>query len=61
MQTIILMKRTLLILSFVVLHLSFIAAQAGYPIEPVPFTSVKVQPGTFWGHRLDMARRVTVP
>ena len=36
-------------------------AQAGYPIEPVPFTSVKVVPQTFWGQRLDVSRRVTVP
>lgn len=25
------------------------AAGASYPISPVPFTSVKVTPGTFWG------------
>lgn len=34
---------------------------SGYPIEPVPFTSVKVVPQTFWGQRLDASRRVTVP
>ncbi len=33
---------------------------AGYPITPVPFTSVKVSDG-FWGQRLQAARTVTVP
>lgn len=33
----------------------------GYPIQPVPFTSVKVQEGTFWGQRLDASRKVTIP
>ncbi len=33
---------------------------AGYPITPVPFTSVKVSEG-FWGQRLQAARTVTVP
>lgn len=33
----------------------------GYPISPVPFTSVKVTPGTFWGQRLEASRNVTVP
>ncbi|MBR1499455.1 MAG: glycoside hydrolase family 127 protein [Bacteroidaceae bacterium] len=33
----------------------------GYPITPVPFTSVKVVPGTFWGQRLEASRKVTVP
>lgn len=32
----------------------------GYPIDPVPFTSVKVQ-GGFWGQRLEASRKVTVP
>lgn len=36
-------------------------ASAGYPITPVPFTSVKVAPGTFWGQRLEASRNVTVP
>lgn len=34
---------------------------AGYPITPVPFTSVKVAPGTFWGQRLEASRKVTIP
>ena len=33
----------------------------GYPINPVPFTSVKVTPGTFWGQRLEASRKVTIP
>ena len=33
---------------------------AGYPISPVPFTSVKVIDG-FWGQRLQASREVTVP
>ena len=33
----------------------------GYPIEPVPFTAVKVTPGTFWGQRLEASRKVTIP
>ena len=41
-----------------------VAAQsenAGYPITPVPFTAVKVTPGTFWGQRLEASREVTIP
>ncbi len=33
----------------------------GYPITQVPFTSVKVTPGTFWGQRLEASREVTIP
>lgn len=32
----------------------------GYPITPVPFTSVKVT-DHFWGQRLDASRNVTIP
>jgi hypothetical protein len=32
----------------------------GYPIDPVPFTSVKVTDG-FWGDRLKASREVTIP
>lgn len=32
----------------------------GYPITPVPFTSVKVTDG-FWGQRLKASREVTIP
>lgn len=34
--------------------------QHGYPITPVPFTSVKVT-DHFWGQRLDASRKVTIP
>ncbi|MBQ8656233.1 MAG: glycoside hydrolase family 127 protein [Prevotella sp.] len=37
------------------------AAQSGYPITQVPFTAVKVTPGTFWGDRIKAAREVTIP
>lgn len=33
---------------------------SGYPINPVPFTSVKVTDG-FWGQRLRASREVTIP
>lgn len=32
----------------------------GYPIDPVPFTSVKVN-DSFWGQRLKASREVTIP
>lgn len=35
--------------------------KSGYPITPVPFTAVKVTPGTFWGQRLEASRNVTIP
>lgn len=31
----------------------------GYPIDPVPFTSVKVT-DNFWGQRLQASREVTI-
>ncbi len=55
------MKKLVLSLSFIIGPLSFSAAQPGYPISPVPFTAVKVTPGTFWGQRLQASRDVTVP
>lgn len=33
----------------------------GYPIDPVPFTSVKLASESFWGQRLKVSRDVTVP
>lgn len=33
----------------------------GYPITPVPFTSVKVVNNSFWGQRLETSRKVTIP
>ena len=34
---------------------------SGYPITPVPFTSVKVENNSFWGQRLESSRKVTIP
>lgn len=36
-------------------------SSGGYPITPVPFTSVKVWNNTFWGQRLETSRKVTIP
>ena len=36
-------------------------AQSGYPYTQVPFTSVKITTGTFWGDRIRAAREVTIP
>lgn len=35
--------------------------KGGYPITPVPFTSVKVENNSFWGQRLEASRKVTIP
>ncbi len=52
----------ILALSTFVLPAAGQKAQANnYPISPVPFTSVKVSPGTFWGQRLEASRKVTIP
>ncbi len=37
------------------------AENGGYPITPVPFTSVKVSENSFWGQRLETLRKVTIP
>ena len=54
-----------LLLSLFTLHSSLFTnpavAQTGYPITPVPFTAVKVTPGTFWGQRLQASRNTTIP
>ena len=60
------MKKALTILLTTVMTLSATAARQqqaahGYPINPVPFTAVKVTPATFWGQRLETSRRVTIP
>ena len=60
------MKRLLTILLTAVIATTASAAKKqapahGYPINPVPFTSVKVTPGTFWGQRLEASRKVTIP
>lgn len=36
-------------------------AVSGYPVTPVPFTSVSIEPTTFWGQRLQASREVTIP
>lgn len=36
-------------------------ANGGYPITPVPFTSVKVANNSFWGQRIETSRNVTIP
>lgn len=57
-------KRVFFIALFVVGLGSLAHAQSdksGYPITPVPFTAVKVTPGTFWGQRLQASREVTIP
>lgn len=36
------------------------AETAGYPFEPVPFTSVKIT-DSFWGERLQVSRDTTIP
>ena len=58
------MKKTF-ILSLVLTAVGTVFAQKeplhpGYPIDPVPFTSVKVT-DHFWGQRLKTSREVTIP
>ncbi|MCR5132105.1 MAG: glycoside hydrolase family 127 protein [Prevotella sp.] len=60
------MKKLIILSLAVAMTLSASAAKkqqpsAGYPISPVPFTAVKVTPGTFWGQRLEASRTVTIP
>jgi len=56
----------LIVLSMMLLTASDMLAKdpkkinVGYPITPVPFTSVKVT-DTFWGQRLKASREVTIP
>ena len=55
------MKRGVLLLTICTFLGSHAVAQKGYPITPVPFTAVKVTPGTFWGQRLEASRNTTIP
>lgn len=56
------MKRTLFLIAAVALSFGAKAQdKSGYPISQVPFTSVKVTEGTFWGQRLEASRNVTIP
>ena len=56
------MKRLILLLiaSCQLPFISMVSAQT-YPIQPVPFTSVSIEQGTFWGQRLQASRDVTIP
>lgn len=57
------MKKILLIACIAATALSGQAQKTqshGYPIDPVPFTSVKVS-DAFWGQRLQASRDVTIP
>lgn len=55
------MNRTILSLAAAFTAASVVAQQVpGYPITPVPFTSVKVGEG-FWGQRIEASRDVTIP
>lgn len=38
-----------------------VSQNGSYPITPVPFTSVRITPDSFWGQRLEASRNVTVP
>ena len=51
---------TMLVLSSVT-GMSAQSDKSGYPITPVPFTSVKITPNTFWGQRLEASQKVTIP
>ena len=55
------MKRILTLMCLVALFVGTAVAQSGYPYTQVPFTSVKITPGTFWGDRIHVAREVTIP
>ena len=56
------MRRTLISLLFIICSLLSSKAQVpGYPYTQVPFTAVKITPGTFWGDRIQAAREVTIP
>ncbi len=60
------MKRLLTIVLSAMVVLTAAAAKKpqqvhGYPINPVPFTAVKVTQASFWGQRLEASRKVTIP
>ena len=59
------MKRLFLIILIIAIILPASAQKkdqsGGYPITPVPFTSVKVESNSFWGQRLEASREVTIP
>jgi len=56
------MKKLFVISLMVMCTSAFAVAQhSNYPISPIPFTSVKITPESFWGQRLEASRNVTVP
>ncbi len=58
------MKSKTLIVGLVMVALSGTAkpkANGGYPYAQVPFTSVKIEPSSFWGDRIRAVREVTIP
>ena len=57
------MKRLTLLILIVNFQFSIFnyALAQSYPIQPVPFTSVNIEQGTFWGQRIKASRDVTVP
>ena len=55
------MKKLLLFAATIISFGMYAQDKSGYPISQVPFTSVKVTEGTFWGQRLEASRNVTIP
>ncbi len=55
------MRRLFSIVCTCALFATTAVAQSGYPYTQVPFTSVKIAPGSFWGDRIHAAREVTIP
>jgi DUF1680 family protein len=54
------MKRTMLTIAAAVAALALRAQQRDYPIQPVPFTQVKVD-DSFWAPKIEVNREVTIP
>ncbi len=49
------------LISMALMAVSLGASAQSYPISPIPFTSVNIEKGTFWGQRLQASREVTIP
>jgi DUF1680 family protein len=54
------MMKSLFLLTGIAFSLSAYAQQKDYPIQPVPFTSVKLA-DKFWSPKIETNRRVTIP
>jgi len=54
------MKKTLLLSAIALCSLAAFAQNKDYPIQPVPFTSVKLS-DQFWTSRIEINRTVTIP